>query len=340
MEITKGLKKLATLTGWRQLFKILTKKEKIIFSLFLFFFIASLTFLLIGFYFKNTEIQPTAGGTYSEGVLTSSLPRFINPVYANSDIDRDLTELIFSGLMKYNSDGKIVPDLTKNYQIVDEGKTWEIELRENLSWSDEKPLTADDVIFTIETIQNPEIKSPLRANWLGVEMERTSDRTIRFKLKNSSIVFLDYLTLKIIPKHIWENVSPQNFPLSLFNLRPIGSGHYKLKDLIQDNDDKITSLDLIKNPNYYEKTPNLQEISFQFFDKEEDLIKAAQEGKINGFSLTLGATSISLASYNIYNFSLPRYFAVFFNPEGSKALAEREVRQALNYGESNCFYFG
>jgi len=335
--------KLPTKSQWRQFLKILTKKEKIIFSLFLFLFAVSSTFLLINFYLKNTEIQPAEGGIFIEGVVGS--PRFINPIFApTNDVDRDLTELIFSGLMKYNSQGKIIPDLAQNYEITEDGKIWEISLKENLAWSDSKLLTADDVIFTIETIQNPDTKSPLRASWLGVKVEKISDSKIRFLLKNPYSSFLENLTLKIIPKHIWQSTPPQNFPLSFSNLKPIGSGPYKLKNLIQDKEGKIISLDLGKNPNYYKDTPNLQEISFRFFDSEDDLIKAAKEGKINGFSLTPSNPStrkdlLSLGGgeeFNVYSLSLPRYFAVFFNPNppagGSKVLADKLIRQALNYG--------
>lgn len=316
----------------RQFFRVLTKKEKIIFSLFSFLFLLSFSFLLINLYFKNTEIQPADGGIFVEGVIGQ--PRFINPIYAPlSDIDRDLTEFLFSGLMQYNSQGEIIPDLAKSYQIQEDGKILEVELKENLFWSDNTTLTVDDVIFTIETIQNPEIKSPLRPSWLGVRVKKISDSKIGFELEKPSSIFLENLTLKIIPKHIWENISWQNFPLSFFNLKPIGSGPYQLKNLIQDKEGKIILLDLIRNPNYHGKAPYLSQISFQFFEKEEDLLSAIESGKINGFTLSNLTNLTNWANWaNLYSFSLPRYFAVFFNQEQSKALAEKEVRQALNYG--------
>lgn len=318
---------------WGRFFKILTKKEKIIFSLFLFLFIVSFSFLLTSVYLKSTKIVPAEGGVFVEGVV--GYPSFINPIYAAAnDVDRDLTELIFSGLMKYDLEGKIVPDLAENLQISEEGKIWEISLKEKLFWSDGHCLNADDVIFTIETIQNPEIDSPLRPNWLGVKVEKISDSKVRFILSNPSGIFLENLTLKIIPKHIWENTSPQNFRLSIFkNLNPIGSGPYRLKEKLTLNEEgKIAFLNLIRNPYYYGKKPNFKKISFLFFENEEDLIKAAKEGKIDGFSLLQDEIKITLPSYKINNFVLPRYFAVFFNLEKSKALNQKEVRQALNYG--------
>jgi len=325
-----SIKKWPSKPQWRQFFKILNKKEKVIFSSLLFLFFSSFLILAINFYFKNTEIKPAEGGIYIEGVV--GFPRWINPLYAPSnDVDRDLTELIFSGLLKYDLNGKIVLDLARDYKILENGKIYEFYLKENLFWSDGKPLTADDVIFTIKSIQDPNAKSPLRGSWVGVKVEKISDLEIRFELKNESSVFLENCTLKIIPKHIWENISPQNFPLALYNnLKPVGSGLYQLKNLFQDKEGKINSLTLVRNPYYFGKFPYLNEISFRFFEKEEELIKNYRQGEIKGFTLT-SLTNFT-DSANLYSLILPRYFAIFFNSGNSKVLSEKEVREALNYG--------
>jgi len=325
-----SIKKWPSKPQWRQFFKILNKKEKVIFFSLLFLFFSSFLILAINFYFKNTEIKPAEGGIYIEGVV--GFPRWINPLYAPSnDVDRDLTELIFSGLLKYDLNGKIVLDLARDYKILENGKIYEFYLKENLFWSDGKPLTADDVIFTIKSIQDPNAKSPLRGSWVGVKVEKISDLEIRFELKNESSVFLENCTLKIIPKHIWENISPQNFPLALYNnLKPVGSGLYQLKNLFQDKEGKINSLTLVRNPYYFGKFPYLNEISFRFFEKEEELIKNYRQGEIKGFTLT-SLTNFT-DSANLYSLILPRYFAIFFNSGNSKVLSEKEVREALNYG--------
>jgi len=324
--------KFPTKNQWRQFFEILTFGEKVVFCVFVFLFFSSASFLAVNLYHKKTEIKPTRGGEYREGVV--GFPRFINPVYAPaSDIDRDLVALIFSGLMKYDSKGNLQSDLIENYKILEEGKIYEFYLRKNLFWQDGKPLLADDVIFTIEMIQNSDVKSPLRGSWLGIEVEKISETALRFKLKNESSIFLENCTLKIIPKHIWENIPPQNFPLATLNLNPIGSGPYQLENLLQDKDGKITSLTLIENPFYFGKKPYIPKISFRFFDSEEKLIEALGRGEVKGFSPTSPANFTNFTnSTNLYSFSLPRYFAVFFNLKNSKVLSEKEVRVALNYG--------
>jgi len=330
------IKKWPSRAQWGQFLKTLTKEEKNIFSVFLFLTVISLSFLSINFYFQNTEILPAFGGNYSEGLVGQ--PEFLNPIYGMSnDVDRDLIELLFSGLMKHTLNGQIIPDLAKEYQALEDGRVWEFHLKEDVFWEDGAPITVDDVIFTIKTIQNPDFKSPLRVSWLGVEIEKISETVLRFKLQKPSAVFLENCTLKIIPEHIWKSVSPENSRLSLYNLKPIGSGPYKLEKLIQKKNEegKITSLSLIKNPKYFEKGPNIPKITFHFFDKEEDLIESYLRGEIKGFTININSLENlpkSDLGLQLYSFSLPRYFALFFNLEESKVFAEEEVRKALNYG--------
>jgi len=339
-ELKKGFRKnlshfkiLLTLTGWQRFFKVLTKREKIVFFVFLALFLGSSFYLCSNFYSKNTIIVPAQGGAYIEGIVGQ--PRFINPIYSRvSDVDQDLTELIFSGLTKYDPQGKIVPDLAENYEIKEEGKIYDIYLKEKLFWSDGVPLTADDVVFTVKTIQNSDYKSPLMVNWLGVEVEKISDSVVRFTLKTPYGSFLENLTQKIVPEHVWKDVPAQNFPLSIYNLKPTGSGPYKLKGLKQDKKDQVISIDLVRNPRYHGKAPYLSNITFRFFNSEEDLIKNYKKGRINGFSLTETnlLSNSNLKETNLHSFSLPRYFAVFFNPEKTKILADQNIRTALNYG--------
>jgi len=334
MNQEEGFKKLKTLAGWKQFFKILTKKERIL-------FFSSLTIFLIGnfwfwglFYFKNTKEIPASGGVLIEGVVGQ--PRFLNPIYGMlSDIDRDINQLIFASLMRYNEKGELVPDLLKEYKILENGKIFEITLKDNLFWEDGKEITADDVTFTLETIQNPDFKSPLRALWVGVSVEKISEKKLLFKLKEPSVVFLENLTLQILPRHIWQDISAENFPFSIYNLQPITSGPYRIAEINQEKEGYIKSLTLLRNNKYHGEKPKIEKIIFRFFKNEEDLIKAAQKGEIKSFSI-LNPENYqrinSFKSFKEYRFFLPRYFAVFFNPEKSKLFADKKIREALNYG--------
>lgn len=316
---------------WGQFFKVLNGKEKKIFLLFFSLVIISGVFLNLNFYFKNTEIAPAVGGIYQEGLVGQ--PRFINPIYLSTqDVDRDLVEILFSGLMKYNEKGEITEDLVATFEIKEEGKVFEVLLRDNIFWHDGERLTSDDVIFTIDLIQDPQYQSPLRIKWFGVRVEKISAKAIRFRLPEKYAGFLENLTLKILPKHIFEDLAPQNLPWELVSEEYlIGSGPFKFKKIIQDKSGYVRKLTLERNKNFYGKKPYLEEISFLFFQDEKEVISRAQVGEIQGFSMT-DPKNFDLSTeknFESYFLSLPRYFAVFFNLKQRGLFEEKSLREAL-----------
>ncbi len=328
--LKKNLQKLPSISQWQFFFKVLSRKEKVFFLACFVSFLSSSIFLSVNFYLKKTEVVPADGGIYTEGLVGQ--PRFINPVLASSDIDRDLTELLFASLMKVKSNGEIVPELIKNYSVKEEGKLYEITLRDDIFWHDGQEITSDDVFFTIKTIQDPEFRSPIIANWQGVKVEKISEKKLTFRLKEPYFPFLERLTIKILPKHIFENISAENFPLAIYNLQPIGSGPFKFKEITHSRTGKIEALTLIKNGNYFKEQPYLGEIKFLFFETEADLVRAAEKKEIQGLILPDSEAINSLEGKGFVLFEIPvfRYFAVFFNLEESNILAKKNVREALN----------
>jgi peptide/nickel transport system substrate-binding protein len=127
---------------------------------------------------------PDYGGSLTEGVVGA--PRFINPLLATSDTDRDLTTLIYSGLMKIDDQGKLIPDIAESYTVSDDELNYVFTIKDNVYFHDGEKLTVDDVIYTIEKAQDPELKSPREANWVGVKVERIDDKTIAFNLKQAT----------------------------------------------------------------------------------------------------------------------------------------------------------
>lgn len=327
---------------WKQIFKILKGTERTFFLVFVALFLSSAIYLAIDFYINNTNVAPAYSGTYTEGVVGQ--PRFINPIYGETnDVDRTLIDLIYSGLMTYDKDGKIVNDLVKGYQLSETGKIYTFQLKDNLYWQDGIALTADDVIFTIKTIQNSDYKSPLRANWLDVDAKKTSDKSFTLSLNAPYNSFLENCTLKIIPQHIWKNVPVENSTLSTYNLQPVGSGPYVLSDIQGTNNSFIKNITLTANHKYYGKNPYISKIYFDFFANKDDLISAANQKTIDGFSISaLDDNEAAVEKqvrqgwttnekFDVYSFSLPRYFAVFFNTQSSRILSDPNITQALSY---------
>ena len=135
--------------------QLLSKKEKQIASIA--FVIIVITGILLGREFLNSQrlVVPAVGGEYTEGLVGA--PQLINPLYSlTSDVDTDLTRLIYSGLMKYDTANGLVPDLAESYTISEDGKTYTFVIRDNAIWHDGEKVLADDIIFTINAIQNPD----------------------------------------------------------------------------------------------------------------------------------------------------------------------------------------
>ena len=176
---------------------------------------------------------PAYGGQLKEGIIGS--PRFINPILAMSDADRDMTSLIYSGLMKSDSEGNLVPDLAESYDISKDGLVYKFKLRNDAYFHNGGKVTADDVEFTINKTQDSALKSPKRANWDGVAVKKLNEREIEFVLKQPYSPFLENTSLGILPKKIWMNFDSDQFPFSLYNIEPIGSGPYKVNSLKKDS---------------------------------------------------------------------------------------------------------
>ena len=235
---------------WIQLPKILPVRERWLARGLILVIIVSACLLLINCYLGQSQIQPKIGGQYEEGILGQ--PRYINPVLSQTnDADRDLVQLIYSSLFKYDGQNNLIPDLAESYTIEDDGLTYHISLKKNVLWHDGEPLTTNDIIFTIKTIQNPEYKSPLKTIWQNVEMEKVDDFVIRFKIKSVYAPFLHNLTFGVLPKHLWAGIPAANFPLAEYNLKPIGSGPYQFKKFSKDKNGKIESIELVRNEDFY-----------------------------------------------------------------------------------------
>lgn len=310
----------------------LSKKERRLIYFLSALILASLAAILAQFYYDNTEVVPARGGTYSEAAL--GIPRFINPALSQiSDVDRDLSRLVHSGLMKYDKEGRLIEDLAKSY-ILESTTTYVFTLKDNLFFHDGNPISADDVVFTIKLVQDPKYASPIRLNWQGVEAEKKDERTVTLKLTAPYSPFLENTTLGILPKHIWENVAPKSFPLADANLQPVGSGPYQFEKFQKDASGNIKLYILKANDRFYEKKPNIERLVFKFYESEEETILAYREGEAMGMSFLSGNNRKELENSQksaLYSFSLPRYFAVFFNQTKSKALAQKEVREALAF---------
>ena len=263
---------------------------------------------------------PAYGGTLVEGEVGS--PRFINPLLAISDADRDLTALAYAGLMGLSGSGTLVPILAEQYQLSPDGKTYTFTLRSDALFSDGAPVTADDVVFTVQKAKDPALKSPRYADWAGVEVVAIDSHTVRFILSRPYAPFLGLTTLGILPVHLWKNVSSEEFPFSTLETAPVGAGPFTVSGVSRDSSGLIKSVSFGANTRYALGRPYLDGIKFVFYARAEDLSAALKNHDIES-AYDLGAAGALTAPY-------ARVFGVFWNPGEKQVYAREEVRKALS----------
>ena len=307
-----------------------TIAERTVFNFFVAVFIISGAVLLLKVDNAFLVEVPIRGGSLTEGVMGN--PRFINPVLALSEADKNLSALVYSGLIRVDENGKSKNDLADSVNISPNGLIYTVHISDDAYFHDSEPVTADDVIFTLQKVIDPAIKSPKRGNWDGVTVSKVNDKTLTFSLAKPYTPFMENLTLGILPKHIWKNVSDDEFSFSQFNTLPIGSGPYKVTT-VRRNSGGI--------PDYYELVPFDKEIGgapyvkkmiFKFYPNESELVSAYKAGDVESIGGISPEEARSLGSKidNILTSPLPRVFGVFFNPNQNKIFLNKEVRQALD----------
>lgn len=303
----------------------------IVFSLTLLAIASIITgFILINNKFLIEKSLP--GGSISEGVIGS--PYAINPVLAVSQTDKDLTALIFSGLTRKGTGGNIINDLAKEYSLSNDNLTYTFTLKDKIVFHDNNPITAYDVAYTIEKVQDASVRSPHRLEWEGIEVKVVDEKTIQFVLKKPFPDFLKNTSIGILPKHLFENNPNEAFSVLSYNTEPIGSGPFKVRvDEIARKNGVPVRYVLERNIDFALGAPLLDTIYVQVFDSEEAVANALQNGQItSASSLSAEYAHVFIEGGNLEarRSPLPRAFGLFLNQNKVKALQDIKVREALN----------
>lgn len=172
---------------------------------------------------------PSAPRLVREGIVGSV--DTLDPLFARNRAELDLDALIFSGLTRLGADGRVVPDLAERWTVSDKGRIYTFTIRRDALWHDGVPVTADDVVFTILTIQRPDYTGPLAGTWRGVTAQRLDARTVRFKLVTPAANFLVATTQPVLPSHLLVSQPIAGLATSSFGRDPVGSGPFRLVQL-------------------------------------------------------------------------------------------------------------
>jgi ABC-type transport system substrate-binding protein len=301
--------------------------------LFGFVFLITLLILTRKFYSANTVIVPTEGGTYIEGSVGSMQP-LVPWFTVTNDVNRDIVSLVFSGLLKYDPVAKKIKEDLATLRVSNEGQTYTVKLKEGLVWHDHTiesphPVTADDILFTYETIQDIEFPNQiLRQNFLGVTLDKIDDRTVQFRLEEPYSFFASNLTLGLMPSRPFEGVPVSKYDQVLdFAFHPIGAGPYAFKSLVQT--ELSTEITLQRFEREMSPDHRLNQVIFRIFPDYSTLLSDIRNlDAVRNVPQDEAGDNLIPRRFKAEQYALPQYVALFFNLDKT-ILQDKNLRLGL-----------
>lgn len=279
----------------------------------------------------QTEAQAT-GGTYAEA--TYGEIQTLNPLYAVTRSEKAVQKLVFSSLYRYDATGRLQADLATNISIAKDNKTFNVTLRSDVKWHDGQPLTAKDVVFTVNLMKNPEARSELESTFRAVTAKAIDDTTVQFRLATPYAAFQHAMTFAILPSHILENVGPGLLREHGFSYAPIGSGPFTFRLLQNINVERgEKTVHLVANEQYYAGRPYLNRFEVHSYGSREAVADAIRQAEVNATTDTgdIDISGIDTSNYKVSNVPVDNGVYALFNTT-SPILKDSTVRKALQVG--------
>lgn len=281
--------------------------------------------------------QPASGGIYTEALVGA--PGRLNPVLDyNNPADRDVNRLIYSGLIKFDDRGVPQADLAESWGVSQDGVTYNFAIRPDAKWHDGEPVTADDVLFTVDLLRqdSSSIPADLRQFWKDVEVTALDEKSLQFRLPEAFAPFLDYLTFGVLPRHLLESVPAGELANAEFNLAPVGSGPYRFSRFLTENG-QIQGVVLSAFEDYFFDRPFIDQVVFRYFPDASAALAAYDSGEVTGVSVipTEGLPqALKKPDLKLYTGRQPRLALAYLNL-GDPALPffqDASIRRALLMG--------
>lgn len=275
------------------------------------------------------QTAPLAGGVYAEATLGPI--KTLNPLYAQSMAERSVAKLVFSSLLDYDTTAHLRNDTLASMKISPDRKSYTVNLRQDVKWHDGQTMTADDVVYTVELMKDPDVRAVMRSSWLDVRVQKIDTYTVRFTLPSAHAAFPHALTFSILPKHLLDTTRRGALRESTFSISPVGSGPFKMR-LLQSasapRDHKIAHLTAWDK--YYRGSPKLARFELHAYQSEAQLAAAVSSRDVNA---ALGVNPSDKLPADVVKEAYPTYAGVYalFNTT-SPILSDKNVRQALARG--------
>lgn len=221
------------------------------------------------------------GGNYSEATLGAI--NSMNPLYANTSSEKTLARLLFANLMSPDTTGHMKGELAKQVKKVDgDAAKWRLTLRDNLYWSDGEPITSDDLLYTIELIENDAAKTTIGVDFGSVKINKIDEKTVEFELPAPYVDFTDSLEFPLVPKHILGDIDPSLVFESNFSKEPVCSGVFKVNATQTANSSSkaLQTVFLQKNDKYFLGGTRLDSFTIKAYGSVADIKEAFENSDV------------------------------------------------------------
>jgi peptide/nickel transport system substrate-binding protein len=301
----------------------MSKKDfcKSLFLVFLFFILISLP----------SEARPEIKPDYGDSIVVGSIgdARTLIPIIASDSASAEICSLVFNGLVKYDKDINLVPDLAESWQILDNGLTILFKLKKNVRWHDGVKFSAKDVEFTFKKLIDPNTKTPYSGDFEKVKnLEVIDDYTLKVSYIEPFAPGLASWGMPIMPEHLLKN---EDFNKTQFSRKPVGTGPYKFK--LWNTQEKII---LEANDDYFEGRPYIDRYIYRVIPDQATLFLEIQVEGVDFTGLSpfqdqyQTNTKFFKKSFNKYRIPSFGFTYLGFNLKNPFFIDSR-VRKALDY---------
>jgi len=227
---------------------------------------------------ENAPHNSAYGDAFVIGVIGE--PSVLIPMLATDSASHDIASLIYSGLIKYDTDLRIIGDLAESWDISPDGLTIIFHLRKDVVWEDGTPFTADDVLYGFKTITDPSTPTAYAEEYKQVQSAEVLDaHTFRVTYRQPYAPALtSWGNMTVLPRHLLEGSSIQKSPLVR---KAVGTGPFRLKEWVPG--EKLT---LVASPSYFDGRPYLDAYICRFIPDPATQFLELQAGTIDCMSLT------------------------------------------------------
>lgn len=258
--------------------------------------------------------------------------RHLNPLIAATQVDEDVAGLVFTGLMRADRAGEIVPDIAASVQVEQDGRVWTFEIRADARWHDGAPVVADDVVYTVSLLQDPTYAGPYAEAFRGVTADRVATKVVRFTLPGQYGPFAGSTTFALLPAHRLAAVPYPALARDPFDQRPVGTGPFKFGTA------EGKDITLLANLDFYRTRPDrarpyLDKLVLRSYPDTSAALMALARGELDGVSGIASADAErarGLRTVAIYSYPTNDFSALFLDVRPEKAVfRDRAVRQAM-----------